>query len=149
MQETDYAWLAGIIDGEGSLFVSRVIVPANRRGFSYRTQLSVTNTNQELILKIREIIGSGSVSHIPEPRSDWKDRYVYSAFSGTIRTIVPKILPYLIAKKKHAMKVLELLTLYSQGKKDADFDHVERLYAEIKTLNAKGKLVSVIPKEVN
>jgi hypothetical protein len=58
-------------------------------------------------------------------------------------------LPYLIAKKKHAMKVLELLTLYSQGKKDADFDHVERLYAEIKTLNAKGKLVSVIPKEVN
>ena len=149
MHETDYAWLAVIIDGEGSIFVSKVIVPANRRGFSYRAQLSVTNTNKELILRIKEIIGSGSTSHIPESRNDGKDRYVYSAFSGTIRAIIPKILPYLVAKKRHAEKVLELLTLYSQGTKDADFDHVERLYAEIKVLNAKGKLVPVMPTKVN
>jgi len=149
MLETDYAWLAGIIDGEGSLFVSKVVVPLNRRGFMYRAQISVTNTNEPMIRRVKEIIGLGSVSYIAEHRGEWKDKYQYTAYGGAIRSILPSVLPYLIAKRTLAEKVLELLTLYSQGTKNSDFERVEKLYFEIKTLNTKGKLVPAMPTKVN
>lgn len=149
MLETDYAWLAGIIDGEDSLFVSKVIVPLNRRGFMYRAQIAVTNTNELMIRRVKEIIGSGSVSYIAEHRGEWKDKYQYTAYGGTISAILPRIRPYLVAKRILAGKMLELLTLHSQGTKNSDFERVEKLYYEIKALNAKGKLVPAMSTKVN
>jgi|SRR5688572_5384971 hypothetical protein len=149
MQETDYAWLAGIIDGEGSIFVSKVIVPENRCGFTYRAQLTVSNTNEQLVRKVKEIIGSGTICHILETRNDWKDRYEYLAYGGTIRTILPKLMPYLVAKRLQAQKVLELLALFTQGTRGVDVEQVEKLYLEIKVLNTKGKLTPLLPKEVH
>jgi hypothetical protein len=42
LDELERAWLAGVIDGEGSVFLSKVVDRAYRRGFYYLPQFSVS-----------------------------------------------------------------------------------------------------------
>jgi hypothetical protein len=112
-QETDYARLAGRIDGEGSIFMSRVRNRENHRGYQYRPQLTIANSDDKMMGNVKRIIGT--VSRISEKRLDWKDKYQYMGNSNTMRSILPEIVPYLVTKRRHAEKTLELLKYLSHN----------------------------------
>lgn len=60
-----------------------------------------------------------------------------------MRVVLPEIMPYLIIKRKVAERMLEFLSLIArQGdrrEKAVYSDQVQKVYAEIKALNKKGK----------
>jgi hypothetical protein len=51
------AWLAGVIDGEGSIYISEAKAEYSKRGLVYHAYLSVANSNHDFVAKVREVIG--------------------------------------------------------------------------------------------
>jgi hypothetical protein len=138
--ETDYAWLAGIVDGEGSIMISRTRVQENHLGFSYRGAISISNTSEEMMKHILKIAGVGNLTRLPESRFDWKDRFNYHASAGAAQILLPKIMPYLILKKPQAEVLTEFLGLIGgQGRKVAYDGRIDFLYQKMRALNMKGK----------
>ena len=146
MTETDYAWLAGIVDGEGSFVISRTRVQENRVGFSYRGAMNISNTSEEMMKHILKITGVGNLTRLPESRFDWKDRFNYNASAGAVRVLLPKIMPYLVLKRPQAEVMTEFLGLIGgQGCKVAYDGRIDFLYQKMRALNMKGKQPKLEP----
>ncbi|MFQ5951519.1 MAG: hypothetical protein ACE5KH_05490 [Candidatus Geothermarchaeales archaeon] len=74
MKETEKAWLVYARNTDGSIFITKYRSIANR-GLSYRPSLTVTNTNEPFLRRVKEIIGAGSADHIPELREAYKGKF--------------------------------------------------------------------------
>jgi hypothetical protein len=146
MSETERAWLAGVIDGEGSIFLSLVVDRAYRRGFLYLPQFIVSNSNRQFLIRIAEIIGEGTVHRNKKGGNGVRTRWEYLATAGVLRIVLPQIIPYMIVKREHAKKMLEYFQFIDThplwGLKQVDpayYDKLDSIYHELKTLNKKGK----------
>jgi len=144
--ESEKAWLAGVIDGEGSIFLSKVLNPKTRRGFFYLPTLSISNTNRPFLVKVAETIDEGSVCFAKKGDSKTKSRWMYICSSGVIRAILPQILPHMIVKRDRAVMMLRFLEFLDSnpiyGRKEVPksyYDRLDALYREMKTLNMRGK----------
>jgi hypothetical protein len=147
MDELERAWLAGVIDGEGSIFLSKVFDRAYRRGFFYRPQLLASSSNRLFLIRIAEIIGEGTVHRAKKGGDGAKTRWEYVATAGVLRTILPQILPYLIVKRERAQRMLEYFEFVDAhplwGLKQIEpgyYEMLDSLYFKLKRLNQKGKL---------
>ncbi|MDA4114262.1 MAG: hypothetical protein OK474_09470 [Thaumarchaeota archaeon] len=146
MTEGESAWLAGVVDGEGSIFLSKVTHPAYRRGFFYRPQIEVSNSNRSFLVRVMEIIGEGTVQPARKGGESLRTRWEYSAASGVLRAILPQILPYMVIKGETAGKILEYFQYIDEhpirSKKEISKEYYEKLdslYSAIKKMNEKGK----------
>ncbi len=146
MNEPDRAWLAGVIDGEGSIFLSKVSGAIYRRGFFYRPQLAVSNTNRIFLLKLKELVREGTVQLSMKGENGWKTRWEYCAVAGVLRSILPQILPYMVAKRAIAEKMLEYFRFIDANPiygfkmvPEGYYERLDRIYWAIKKLNKKGR----------
>jgi len=149
LSPVERAWLAGVIEGEGSIYISKVIAEYSKRGFVYMPYLSVSNSNYDFVAKVREIIGRGYVGTKKEKRLDWKDGCEYKGSGSVLRGILPQILPHLVIKKEIARRMLEFLEFVEVNSTDGSEEtppgyneRVESLYWRVKELNQKGKDLS-------
>jgi hypothetical protein len=96
-QEADDGYLAGIIDGEGSIFVYRR--RDKRGGTSHILSLAITMTCEEVIRKIEHLYG-GRVLPLTTPGKSpsWRWHVENEAALEMIKIVFP----YLVAKKKQA-----------------------------------------------
>jgi hypothetical protein len=154
MSEEESAWLAGVVDGEGSIFLSKVTNPAYRRGFFYRPQLNVSNSNRSFLVKVMEIVGEGTVHLARRGDERTKTRWEYNATAGVLRKVLPQIVGYLIVKREMAEKTLEYFDYIDAnpiyGRRPIPqgyYERLDELYWIIKKLNEKGKPVSETRKE--
>ena len=139
--EVEKAYLAGIIDGEGCLSVSKEKSPKGEYKILYKAHLKITNTNQKLIQWLEKIIGK---CYIKTDKGDpkWKLRFSWIMTDrDKMFPLLKEILPYLILKKKQAKLILKLRK--GKQKKGIAFDVEERkfrekLYQSMKKLNQKG-----------
>jgi LAGLIDADG DNA endonuclease family protein len=146
LSETERAWLAGVIDGEGSIFLSKVFDSAYRRGFYYLPQLLVSNSNRLFLIKIAEVVGEGTVHRQKKGEKGAKTRWAYIATAGVLRAILPQILPYMIVKQGQSKKMLEYFEFIDHnpiwGRTKVEPNYYERLdslYFAMKKLNEKGR----------
>jgi hypothetical protein len=146
MSDSERAWITRVIDGEGSISLSKVFDRAYRRGFFYRPQLLVSNSHRLLLIKIAEIVGEGTVHRQKKGRDGAKTRWAYIASAGVLRAILPQILPYMIVKHTQTKNMLEYFEFIDThplwGLRQVDPTYYERLdsiYFELKKLNRKGK----------
>ena len=146
LDELERAWLAAVIDGEGSIFLSKVINSAYRRGFYYRPEFLVSNSNRQFLIKIAQIIGEGTVHRAKRGEGGAKTRWEYIASAGVLRAILPQILSCLVVKKDRAQKMLEYFEFIDThplwGLKEVDpayYEALDSLYSKLKRLNRKGK----------
>lgn len=150
-QATDWAYLAGLVDGEGCIS----ICPAHKKGGS--TQLNVSlhvlnNTNAKLIDWVAETLARYDIPHYVY----WagKRNYRNSRPCGLValrrRTGIKKfllhVLPYLVGKRRQAELLLEFvesrITVFETAQrnseswtyKDRDFE----ITRQIKALNQRG-----------
>src|SRR6267142_6992826 len=99
MRPIDAAYLAGLVDGDGSIFVSkRKDDKAITRG-QYRLFLSISGQNEDLLLELERRYGRS--------RHSW---YTKRGVAANISwegpkalRIIEEIRPYLIGKKKQAI----------------------------------------------
>lgn len=106
--ETDYAWAAGIIDGEGHIGMTRCKPGVNRRAtIGYQIRISVRMTHEPTVKKLRFLFG-GTLNRVPS-RNPQKHKESYAWYVGDLKTVevLEKILPYLITKRDQALLVLD------------------------------------------
>jgi intein-encoded DNA endonuclease-like protein len=100
-----YSWLAGFVDGEGSITVSK----RHDSGYeSYRVDLTIVNTNYAALSEIRSTIGFGSLRERSRKGAlGKKPCYELQFCKAQAREVIPLILPYLKVKKAQAQLLLE------------------------------------------
>lgn len=95
----DLSYIAGLFDGEGSVTLTR----REGRDIQY-VALSLSNTHREIVERIKQSLGCGSVhkqSGVNLPVYNW---YVSHAAAAEC---IEKLLPFLIVKRKEAELALE------------------------------------------
>lgn len=119
-REVEFAWLAGIIDGEGNLNVQ--VRPGRNGKIYFRPKIRVANTDVRMIEKISRIYAElGAISFYSAHKQRGKNGAVYKtqlnieiASQGSCRKLLERIIPYL-ANKKHLAEVLLQLIIFVQG----------------------------------
>lgn len=104
MSDTEAAWLAGFLDGEGS--VSSFL---GGRNYEYKTwRLSAPNTSLDSLKKCAEITGVGSV--VVKREETERNKKIWQWQVGAqreIRDVLVQVLPYFIIKHGQAKIFLE------------------------------------------
>ena len=112
------AWLAALIDGEGSVMLIKRVPSATaktQRNPHYRAVVGIYNTDVRLMDAIVEHTGINRVySHTRLERENHKKTaYSWRMVAEDIRTLGPLLLPWLVCKKEQMALLLEALELAS------------------------------------
>ena len=147
-KRTDLAYLAGIIDGEGSISFlkdfSKTYREHTKRGFGWRGGVNVSNTDIFLFKWIKEKFGKyGIFNSYLDERTGLKRKHRWTLRANDTRKFLPKVLPYLILKRERAeltLRALELLKEHHGGRTSntKNDKKLNIIYLKMKKLNQKG-----------
>lgn len=93
---TQLAYLAGIIDGEGTVHIGRT---GARPRCDYNVRIYVVSTDKILIDWLIGNFGGLSYTRLPKPGSTWKTKYEWVIDRKLLDELGVQLLPYLIIKK--------------------------------------------------
>jgi hypothetical protein len=150
------AYLAGIVDGEGSLCIYRVN-PAKYNRYqtpNFRSVLNISNTKKELFDWIEEHFSNLNHKSKKHKRSIFKknsthERWIYEwVIQGhRLVDVCTQLLPYLVLKKEQAKLILKFRKTYTQKSFGSQtpldpktVEKREKIRLEMCRLNAKGFL---------
>src|SRR5271166_5923041 len=144
-----YGYLAGIIDGEGTITICRSEYVANRKAegsrparqynsLGFHATISVKNTDLRLMKWLKSRFGGEYYLDKSKKPSNWKDSYKWYHAAESKQEFLLAILPYLIIKREQALIVLEFLRIDSQVRCP---EKRQGFYEKIVALNQRGKLV--------
>lgn len=133
------AWAAGIVDGEGSITVTRSGADV------FQLQVQVVATSKEMIDRIFEIAGDGNVynyaGHTPRARPTWR----WTIRNRHAAAFLFRVLPFLVVKAKQAQLGIDFVSgLAQHGGGTGRFvsalevDRRADIYAQLKALNRRG-----------
>lgn len=107
-----WAWLAGIIDGEGTI-TATMEKPRKYKGESrfLKVYISVTNTDNRITLACREITQAGSIVYYKPENKRWQGWSRWQVGCEPACKVVEKILPFLVSKKEQAIHFLKWRTM--------------------------------------
>ena len=101
MEDTEKAYLAGIIDGEGTVTLSR-----RKPNQTPSPNVSVSNSNLPMLRWIKNNVG-GCISTKKRYQSHHRQTYVWALSYDKALSLLRKIEKYLIIKKPQAKLILE------------------------------------------
>lgn len=112
---TDLAWAAGFIDGEGSIFITRVDPsPKNRQATpNFIPNISAVNNETNPLLKLKDMFG-GYITPKPQHKFngyDCQGGYMWRVAGAKAVRVTQLIEPYLVIKRRKAQLVIELYKL--------------------------------------
>lgn len=98
MIETEKAYLAGIIDGEGSIMLTRF-----HKNEYHSPCVSIASTDLELLEWVKSTVGSGKITSKKNYNEEkHKDSYTYTITYDNAINLLEEIEPYLVIYKKKA-----------------------------------------------
>jgi len=106
--KTKYAYMAGLLDGEGYIGLCRY-----NHGFSYKTRVVIANCNLELLEWARDNFG-GYITKL-KTQGNWTQGYKLQI--GYLEKWLPEVIPYMVGKKKKAQLLMEARNLLNERKK--------------------------------
>lgn len=112
--KADLNYLAGILDGEGCLDISRSLPSKNRRNPYHWIRVAVSNTDERLIVWLQRTFG-GSISK-PSKRIGRRQSWAWSITGGAAAVLIREVSPLLIVKSEQADVLLEFAELPRGGK---------------------------------
>jgi hypothetical protein len=118
MNETEWAYLAGLIDGEGYLNILLHTSPSGRKhgkGYARDFILTICNTQKELLVTVKEKLGFGYIyEHKRKEGTIGANTFTLRFSHNELRGVLPKILPYLLLKKDAAQIMLDSLNIIKE-----------------------------------
>lgn len=144
LSDVQAAYLAGIIDGEGCITITKQRnIKAGRLGYCYRPVLHVANTHSRVLVILQKQTGLGRARKFDDARENRKERWQWMIWSQQAAQIVRRVLPYLIIKKKQAIVFLRFVQFIKSckspsriGLSDGQWGQQHALYNQIRKLNA-------------
>lgn len=103
--EIELAYIAGILDGEGTLVIGKHSKRENRCE-AYRGYMAIANTHIPLLEYIQSRIGGKIHPQKKRYKDGICDCYTLSYSANKTRDILPKLLAYLVVKKDQAEVLL-------------------------------------------
>jgi hypothetical protein len=115
--ETELAYLAGFIDGEGCFFIGIFDTKSASGNIArnYHTYIKICNTNKEVMQYIAyKFSGTNYCQWKSTDRARKFDKEIHNIqFTGkNLNLILPKILPYLIVKKPHCEIMIKMRSTF-------------------------------------
>jgi len=156
LSETDKAWMAGFVDGEGCITISKQ-VRKNRPSPAYRVSITIANSDRR-VLDFFLVNYGGAIYHVHERRRDkhsvkWADAFDWHCPISSSEQFLLDILPYLRIKYQQATYCLEFLRTRvntkqsrrangtfagSEGLTAAELEKREFFHTVVRQLNSKG-----------
>lgn len=141
--DTEYAYIAGIMDGEGTIALQLV---AKNHSKSYAKKVLVTNTDRRLLdwIRLKTRVGIVAPKTKPKEGKNWKQCYELSVSACEMKRFLEPLMPYLLIKKRQAEVMLEFITIewtktkFIQRKPMETAVYQEILYDELSALNKRG-----------
>lgn len=120
IDSTDLAWVAGLLEGEGSFTYQGI---GTKRNIAVLCHM----TDRDVLERLQQKLGVGRLYgpyRNGKPDQGWKPRYMYSARGKFAYDIMKAILPLMCARR--SARIRELLTGYdSVESKVYKFEHIE------------------------
>ena len=144
MTDIDKGWLAGIIDGEGCLYIHKSKAPKTAiHTHKYHPEMQVVGTDPHIIQRCLDITGLGRV-HI-RVRGHNTPQYAWQTGGNMLRELLPVIKPYM-CKEDQADVILEALSMLKhRGRKPTGYgsnprpqwvsERLEELYQLLKDMH--------------
>lgn len=120
MEELNFAYLAGYIDGDGCFYIDTVKAKTGTPRNHYRTILKFASVDLEIMEWLQEFLGIHFWEKVvSKKRQHLQRRTVYEAnLTGeALDKLLPRILPYLRIKKRHCEIMMKIRTSYKQPTK--------------------------------
>ena len=144
LSETQLAYLAGMIDGEGSICITKARnKKAGRLGYGYRPVVHVASTNSVVLNTLQRWTGLGKARLFDDARENRKARWQWMIWSNQAAQIVNAVLPFLIIKKSQANLFLKFIKLKKgmgktgrTGLTDNQWSEQDTIYQRMKELNS-------------
>lgn len=133
MEDVFLAYLAGFIDGEGSIYISRGKKLKN--GYQYFLCLSVNNTDNLVIEEIQEKTG-GCISISPDKRNKRKLSRL-RLYNNQALFVLERIIPFLRVKKNQAILAVDFQKRLSA--RTLSEDDKATFKEKISSFNQKGR----------
>lgn len=135
-------WVAGIVDGEGCIFISRVPKgTAGRVNDCYGVGLKVTMGCRKTIDTLATLFGHGSTHEVKQPR--FNDAWTWLVQSTRMHPVLLALRPHLITKAEEADLALEFLRLPNYTGRTVPPEIVQerhRLYEAMKQAKPRNRL---------
>lgn len=135
MLETDKAWLAGIIDGEGCISIFA-------RANFFVPSVKIANTNELLINNCKRILEIGGIEYCVRfndrgNRKNAKPSWELSLESRPrVIAVLNMVYPYLVSKKAQADLILDWCGKKKRAKNDTETNFIPN----IRLLNHRGRV---------
>lgn len=144
LNKVQIAYIAGIIDGEGHISITRNKSNTCKRGYRHRVQIAVTNSE----VKLMNLLKSWFDGHIAEVKMDENHYYQKQCYSWRTWAVneqlefLKNIEPYLFLKRKQAQICINFLENGGLGYKgvgvsDQEWNRREQLCKEIQKYNKR------------
>lgn len=148
ISKTKWAYLAGIIDGEGTIYIGAYSRNKKTGVLHYQTSIQVSNTDQKLIEWLHDTFGGGMGMYTPRqtPKNSRCDVYRWAIWAD-LDKICTYLLPYLIVKKNQAEIMIKMRATFdsqysgrtkiSKALPEATIALRHSLYLELKSLHLR------------
>lgn len=103
----ELAWAAGIVDGEGCIYIRRNISPVGTE--NYALAVKVVMTHEATVRRIHRIFNLGSVGLTHRASPNHKQAWTWKAMSRQAERVLTSILPWLYTKQDQADIALEFM----------------------------------------
>ena len=142
MSAVEAAYLAGLIDGEGSIGLHAYRQHGERRSHGFKPVLAISNTDMRIINCALKFTGTGYVTESRKDDGIHKPCYRWHVSPLNIGGIVRAVQPYLVSKRPQSVLLLEYLGFLEMGASrrvtDADFVRAIEIHREMRILNRRG-----------
>jgi len=135
----DAAYIAGILDGEGSFNIGKhynKTKHCSKRGFNWEIRISVGMADTQALELIKRCYSKKTNLRMTKPKNK-RHRTIYyiTLYSGEIRKTIDQLIPYLRVKKPQAKLIKESVTII-KPKMDKVVDaRLATIKSEISNLN--------------
>ena len=135
-------YLAGIIDGEGSIIIWSNVGPNKTRG-KYNLKVYVSSTDKILIDWIQENFGGHTyTNNAPSRKQHWKTSYLWVIDRPKTLEFLKEIHPFLIIKKERCEIAIKFRETFENRKRPVPQDIIDMRIFYVKQmhdLNSRGR----------
>jgi hypothetical protein len=134
------AWLAALIDGEGTVGIVRQSRPENVSGFRYYPYIEVNNSNLRLLAVVQSVMGGALKSKNRKAPANHKPVFSVIVRGVVCSEILAPLIPVLIVKDRQAQIVTKFCSLVAASPEQnfGQSEQFERLWLECRELNRRG-----------
>lgn len=142
-QETTYAYLAGMLDADGTIGIRRF---KNSTGqLHYRPMIEIANMSKKVIDLCAYVFGNSTLWYKQTKMSTGKI-YNWRVTGKNCKPVLDKLMPYLVIKTEQANLCLKMVSRigergmhWNESKRISETAARHELYIAIRELNSHGK----------